>query len=65
MRDYFSVAKICFQSCFISTTVQPRFGAAASASTSFPLLLGLASEVVNAFLAEHTPPVLDPFVGAG
>lgn len=35
--------KITRQSARISTTVQPRWGASLSASTSFPLLLGCAS----------------------
>lgn len=40
---YWAGVKICFQSRFMSTTIQPRLGAAARATTSFPVLLGWAS----------------------
>jgi hypothetical protein len=39
----FQGAKIFFQSAFMSTTIHPRLGASARASTSLPLLLGLES----------------------
>jgi hypothetical protein len=39
----FQGAKIFSQSVFMSTTIHPRLGASARASTSLPLLLGLES----------------------
>jgi broad specificity phosphatase PhoE len=40
---HYSLSKMAFQSCFMSTTTQPRLGASRRASTSLPVLFGLAS----------------------